>query len=329
MHFYELSGDVTYLRKFRNQIILQSNCTDQTAQSCIPGTIKLNPGFYQFECWGANSNSAHGGYTKGCLYIKNQTTLYLYIGKNYHLFNAAPPHNYSNVQCYYPSGATDIRLSDGLYSEFESLKTRIMVAAGAGASDWKGYGGFGGGLIGGTGNTTSDRDNNPLSNVLTTGGTQTSGGYFIGTLYDPSIHFIYYGFNGSFGIGGYSNSIIDGGAFGGGGYYGGAGRNWFGASGGGSSFISGHPGCDAIAKNSTEKEIVHTGQPIHYSHIFFGDTVMKSGNESMPEFREGENKDGMIRIKYIRNPFHQPSFICKHSNTFHYALIFTLYGSSE
>ena len=63
---------------------------------------------------------------------------------------------------------------------------------------------------------------------------------------------------------------------GGGGYY--VGSNGDAAnSGGGSSFISGHNGCDAIKEESTENNIIHTGQSIHYSGLYFTDTVMIDG----------------------------------------------------
>lgn len=45
-------------------------------------------------------------------------------------------------------GATDIRLQDGLYDDFDSLKSRIMVAAGAGAADTNDFGEPGGALVG-------------------------------------------------------------------------------------------------------------------------------------------------------------------------------------
>ena len=47
--------------------------------------------------------------------------------------------------------------------------------------------------------------------------------------------------------------------------------------GGGSSFISGHNGCNAIKEESTENNIIHTGQSIHYSGLYFTDTVMIDG----------------------------------------------------
>ena len=95
--------------------------------------------------------------------------------------------------------------------------------------------------------------------------------------------------NGKFGIGGGAtyggNSCLsnDGGG-GGGGYYGGGGSNagneeyQASAGAGGSSFISGHNGCNAIKQESTEDNIIHTGQSIHYSGMYFTDTVMIDGS---------------------------------------------------
>lgn len=51
----------------------------------------------------------------------------------------------------------------------------------------------------------------------------------------------------------------------------------WGAQGGGSSFISGHEGCDAIKEESTENNIIHTGQSIHYSGLYFTNTLMIDG----------------------------------------------------
>ena len=52
-----------------------------------------------------------------------------------------------------------------------------------------------------------------------------------------------------------------------------------GAQGGGSSFISGHEGYDAIKEESTENNIIHTGQSIHYSGLYFTNTLMIDGEE--------------------------------------------------
>ena len=46
---------------------------------------------------------------------------------------------------------------------------------------------------------------------------------------------------------------------------------------GGSSFISGHDGCNAIDSTSTENNIVHTNQANHYSGYVFTNTKMIDG----------------------------------------------------
>lgn len=49
------------------------------------------------------------------------------------------------------------------------------------------------------------------------------------------------------------------------------------SGGGGSSFISGHNGCNAISASSTSSSMIHTGQPNHYSGLFFSNTSMIDG----------------------------------------------------
>ena len=68
---------------------------------------------------------------------------------------------------------------------------------------------------------------------------------------------------------------------GGNGYYSGGNGNHgvdtTGAAAGGSSFISGHEGCNAINSSSTSTAISHTGQSIHYSDYKFTNTKMIDG----------------------------------------------------
>jgi len=98
---------------------------------------------------------------------------------------------------------------------------------------------------------------------------------------------------------------------GGGGYYGGNTTSiWenssryseYCASSGGSSFISGHTGCNAITSSSTSSNIVHTGQPNHYSGYVFTNTVMKAGNEVMPSptggTETGHSGNGYCKITW-------------------------------
>ena len=70
------------------------------------------------------------------------------------MYNSAPP--FADTQGGSKgNGATDMRYSPDIYYSFESLKTRIMVAAGSGV--WQHRPGTGmnaGGLIGEEGNST-------------------------------------------------------------------------------------------------------------------------------------------------------------------------------
>ncbi len=94
----------------------------------------------------------------------------------------------------------------------------------------------------------------------------------------------------------------------GGGYFGGAGGGYSGGTvnsgAGGSSFISGYDGCNAIAENSTESNIIHTGQSVHYSGMKFESPEMKAGNEVMPTHdgtltMTGNDGNGYAKITLI------------------------------
>ena len=235
----------------------------------------LPPGVYQFECWGAQGYTANanevggkGAYVSGVLKNKYTRNFYLFVGEygkpDYaqHVFNGGGPGQYTG------GGSTDIRLKNGTWDDFESLKSRIIVAAGGGGPDSNEKGGAGG-TINGKGSLHSE------------GGFQTKGGTGIS--------------EGKFGKGGgLSTTSTAGNGGGGGGYYGGGSSNVTKdyAGGGGSSFISGHPGCDAISKESTENPITHTGQPIHYSGLSFTRTKMIDGDSLMPSPTESTEEVG-------------------------------------
>jgi len=237
-------------------------------------------GTYKVELWGAeggvknNPNSARGAYTSGEIKLYKTNKLYVYIGQKGYLIRQLPSDTINifggggngNYNCleYYNTitigkggynvsggGATDIRLNSGNWDEFTSLKSRIMVAAGAGGiaaqtSDNCSHGGTINGIDGVEdsriieGGIYYENRIDKESKYYGTGGTQTSGGNI----------------NGAFGKGG--DALYDGnecnlneGSGGGGGYYGGGastgqGKYTGATGGGGSSFISGYEGCDAI-----------------------------------------------------------------------------------
>ena len=266
-------------------------------------------GQYKMECWGAQGSNmldkigGKGGYCCGTTTL-SQTRLYIYIGAQRGGFggggvssDSERSHNYGNDG----GGATDVRLVyNADYKEFNSLKSRIIVAAGGGGANhrntvgevpqWgQGDGGYGGGLTGGAG----VRDDNTISFSTvpyiqkSIGATQTEGGLFYSCNKNADGTFDYTNYTliasqcGEFGAAMSTSSSTAIQSGGGGGYYGGAASGHCGAS-GGSSFISGYSGCDAIAESSTANNIVHTGSPNHYSGCVFTDATMIAGNASMP-----------------------------------------------
>ena len=140
-----------------------------------------------------------------------------------------------------------------------------------GGASWKTNGGAGGGLNG----LTNRERSKP--------GTQTSG-Y-------------------KFGIGqdGYGVGDSDGVAGAGGGYYGGMTSDYADeceAGAGGSSFVSGYDGCNAIFEETTENNIIHSGQKIHYSKKEFQNIKFLNGNE-----QKNNNIDGYASILYLSNNY--------------------------
>lgn len=242
-------------------------------------------GWYKIECWGAQgcySNSNYGGYTAGKIRLIKREILYIYVGNGgkslkTNDFNGGGRAYFSasSYLCGAGGSATDVRLISGLWNNVSSLRSRIIVAAG-------GPGGYGnrnftnvaaGGLVGDNGINFANS-----SSFIATGGTQTSGGIGSKTSVHPSIGYAPQGTDGGFGFAGTTYpSVADGlGSGGGSGYYGGGGggttMSIITSGAGGSSFISGHTGCDAVNSSGT-----HTGQPNHYSEKIFQDSQMIDG----------------------------------------------------
>ena len=283
---------------------------------------------FQMECWGARGgkdisqkklNTAaygKGGYVRGTLSLTTQRDFYVYVGGvggdsqlsgSRTVAGGAGGWNGGGAGSYDQSdddgdggggGATDIRLTaNSNCLNLESLKSRIMVAGGGGGSggtNWNGStAGCGGNTTGGYATYTSSK-----TQVSYSPGTQT-GGYKFG---EGMTHTRTY------------SNIESGG--GGGGYYGGrtnegsTNEDWAGC--GGSSFISGYSGCNAIKESCTVNtggSTNHTGSPNHYSGLTFTNGTMISGaTSSMPNPNQptlttstttGNDNSGFARITIL------------------------------
>lgn len=278
-------------------------------------TVSLYPGEYKFEAWGAGgggtweeghvypglkSTDGKGAYSAGILTINEKTDFYIYVGGRgadavinkdsaggwngggTGTWDGNSSEGNSGECAGGGGGATDFRLVNGNWDNFDSLKSRIMVAGGGSGRtagmyySTNGIASCGGGLVSCT------------STEGVAAATQTSG-YKFGVGQSQTCR--------------QANCTVGGGGAGGG-YYGGLTKvaDYVQAS-GGSGFISGYEGCDAITEDSTENKITHTGKPTHYSGLYFTEAVMKSGNETMPapggNTEIGHDGNGYARIKLI------------------------------
>lgn len=133
------------------ETVFDSNGIDSGQEYIIPTG---QSGWYKIELWGAQggNNGGLGAYTSGLIWLRENTHLYFYVGKQNNTLNGAG--NGTNKG----GGATDVRLYDGSWSS--NLDKRIMVAAGGGGGN---QGGAGGTILGfngtGTGAGTGGNQN--------------------------------------------------------------------------------------------------------------------------------------------------------------------------
>lgn len=263
-------------------------------------------GNYKIELWGAEGGSAattstgsttyaggKGAYTKGNISLEKRTRLIVQVGGkgtnsvyNSDLgliaggYNGGGPslgqYTTNNRSWGTGGGATDIRLEPGAVNSFDSLKSRIMVAAGGGggfAQSSGDKGGDAGGLNGYNGSSSGYPSGTNYGTSY--GGKQNEPAYLTGYVggsgnLDGTIKY-YSKF-------GYSTVPIgNNSAGGGGGYYAGINSGHVNSASGGSSFISGYSGCNAITELSTDDNIEHTNQANHYSGKVFTSGVMIDG----------------------------------------------------
>ena len=345
-----------------NQYLFDYPC-DSTL-FCSPFLVTLQPGKYRFELWGAQGGDSRywnnitirsdsggkGAYVSGEIVFREYTTLYFYIGGRgedqseveqfafgHGGFNGGGNGGIDTYDEKEPEsgagggGATDIRLIHHSQGGLASLKSRIAVASGGGgASSTPGerckvhidlskpiqcsnknifkdfHGGPAGALFGYTYNDYTFPPNQSLG-LFGRGSDRIN-------------------------ISNYSGGSVAGS---GGGYYGGKcisndelGDNTIieiGGS-GGSSFISGHQGCNSVLESPID-QLIPSNSKYHYSGYTFRNTEMKSGLEHFKnqygDDEEGHKDSGAILLSFISPiniyTYHQISYF--HLITFTYIFL--------
>ena len=261
-----------------------------------PYSYYFSSGIYSFQLWGAGGGGldpGFGAYVSGTLKIMTRTKLHIYIGQK-GINDGEATYNGGGFGCLHGSsggGSTDVRLKDGNWDDFESLKSRIIVAgAGAGSSSSERYKSKGGnaGIFEGSEGSSRQYSTSTVTNAK--GGKQNEGG-------KPGIG-RKVGIKGEFGKGGGSNGEENYyGNGGGSGYFGGGGgaidADVVGSGAGGSSFVSGLQGCNAILKSSTEDHILFSNLPFHYSYHIFTNITYQNGKDV--QWKE----DGKVIVTFI------------------------------
>lgn len=286
------TASVQYLKN-NTQAVLKYPCS--SSSSCSPYQVTFPPGYYKIELYGASGGyyanrldlGGHGAYTSGVLNVTETSSYFIYLGQQ-GAMNATESYNGGgrrSSQGASGGGASDMRIRDENWNDFDSLKSRIMVAAGGSGSqdhNFPTYGGVCGYLEGYFGMAYMTPNCEKTYDVTNPSpGTQTKGGLGSVSTQDPNFG----GTDGQFGIGG-SPRYWKWGTGSGGGYYGGGGSGFvscyvFSAS-SGSSFVSGFYGCNAIDETYSKANPLHTNQPVHYSNIKFNHALIISGDRPIP-----------------------------------------------
>lgn len=224
--------------------------------------IDLLPGIYKLEAYGASGGSGYGaglhtrgsiaglgGYTSGKITFKTATRLYIQVGgKGVY---GSGSNSYGGPNGGYNGGgaggdsssgsgggATDFRFISGSWNDSDSLKSRILVAGGAGGADNP------------SGESVGSEDDGSGGS----GGGLTAQGCWINGSYDSS----YAGSQSSGGNFGYGASVsvdTDSGGAGGGWYGGKVSNHCNGGGGGGSSYLAGYSGCSTTYLTSHQKGV--------------------------------------------------------------------------
>ena len=300
-------------------------------------------GDYKMECWGAQGGGESGGkgsYTCGEIELpySNFNKLYVVVGeKGKRMMDPAPYNNglggpgngYDwDWNIHAGGGATDIRtFSDGDWKNFESRKSRIMVAASGSGFSFFGSSasylsdGVGGGTLEGRNGYYGVWDwatHSHNGEEATRGTQQKSGSDGTGarsySFDDPGFGICNQRVGRPYWCYGQYNTWSYGSGPGNGYYRGGAGTHCIscvGSGATGSCFISGHEGCNAISADSEDTEwnpngetvskIKHTNQPNHYSGLVFKNTKMTGGSDGSKNDSQYQmySPDGTVEYGHV------------------------------
>ena len=301
--------------------------------TCTPYYVFIPKGVYRMSLWGAQGGNSRdgnsltfledsggkGAFVSGKIRILQDSNFFLYVGgKGEDLiskvansygkggFNGGGNGGYDVGEEFGESnsgggGASDIRLIGN--DSIEGLKSRIIVSGGGGSRIAE---------IEST-QTITDSKGTVYQYTSTSGDAGTLEGYSTSSFTVPGTQT-----SGSFGKGMHGVNIDRsktslGGSIGGGGggYYGGSHINvdtigtidWIQSSGaGGSSFVSGCKGCNAVSILPLN-QVEHTNKNKHYSGYVFYDIIMKSGKDTFKDpqgkSETGHHGNGAILIEYI------------------------------
>ncbi|KAI5517021.1 glycine-rich protein family [Trichomonas vaginalis G3] len=90
-----------------------------------------------FELWDVSGGgtAANGAYVRGYIKFEKPINLYLHVGSQYYTGAKLPSYGGGGPGQFSGGGSSVIRLEPGDFGDFNGLKSRIIVAAGAGVGD--------------------------------------------------------------------------------------------------------------------------------------------------------------------------------------------------
>ena len=321
-----LGKKIVEFNKEENSYIFHYPC--KSSNECSSYELTFSPGVYRIELWGASGGKARyqnvktiregtdgkGAYVSGVIHFIGTTKLYLFIGGkgedqtdtssklvvSLGGFNGG---GNGGVDLYDPNyresgagggGSTDLRLIND--NSLRALKSRLIVAGAGGGGVSANhtenianpYGGSGGCLSGEVG----QKYRFPGNQTFGVFGRGADGNSYN----EPDAH--YGGSTGGNGSGYYGGLFILPSDF----------DYWNDAleiaGSGGSSYISGHEGCDSVLDDGSDPPS-HSGSEFHYMNIFFNETKMLcKGSENFTdpygEEEDGHTGNGAAKITVIK-----------------------------